>query len=170
MTIYFAAHGERIKIGYTRGPLKRRLDAIARNLPGDLEIIGHIPGPRVLEQEIHKHLKKYRLKGEWFTDCAETRRSIRQFILASDQIEIAETKHHPHLKPSAPRSEAEYGAMLGELADLIWPHTAASGFAEFASVNIQQAMDWFDGKGIPPRLTRLAFASHVLAWMFQERT
>lgn len=73
--VYFMTSGSRIKIGVTTD-LPARHAALRRNLPDDLSVIAIVPGSFALEKSLHQDLHAFRLKGEWFRDCAEVRGAI----------------------------------------------------------------------------------------------
>lgn len=43
-----------------------------------LRLLATIPGGRAVESSIHKRLAHLRQRGEWFKDCEELRRAIRE--------------------------------------------------------------------------------------------
>lgn len=73
--IYFVAAPGRIKIGYTTQP-ERRLATLQAVDMEQLESLGTIPGTRGLEGLLHARVDAYRIKGEWFLDCAEVRQLV----------------------------------------------------------------------------------------------
>lgn len=54
------------KIGYSRNPLHKRIDELALGSAVDLELVGYGRGTQSLERKLHKWLKFYRRRGEWF--------------------------------------------------------------------------------------------------------
>jgi hypothetical protein len=60
----------RYKIGITKN-LKKRIQSIARAAGTEIEIIDYFEGWKINEKLIHKHLKQFNLKGEWYKDCQE---------------------------------------------------------------------------------------------------
>ena len=54
-----------VKIGWSGNPL-RRMETLLREDPGELRIIGSVPGTKMDERAIHARLAKYRLRGDWF--------------------------------------------------------------------------------------------------------
>lgn len=73
--VYFISDGEAIKIGTSTRP-DRRVRALQTSHPRRLRIVGVMRGGAALEQELHRKFRRVRLKGEWFSDCAE----INDFI------------------------------------------------------------------------------------------
>ena len=163
-SVYFVAADGRIKIGFTAGPVEKRIKHFRTYLTGPIEIIGHMDGDVRVERAVHGHLKQYRLQGEWFRDCAEVRGSIRNFLMAN----AATTPRAAALarKVVAPkvRSDEEYGAMLGRLANLIWPNDAIRGFAVFAECDEELVRAWFVGTTTPSPLVQHAFAAKVVQY------
>ncbi len=65
-----------LKIGYSKNPLKR-LQALSRNVPFNLELLAIRPGGRDLEKAFHRKFKSFRVKGEWFRCEAKSAEAIR---------------------------------------------------------------------------------------------
>jgi hypothetical protein len=65
--IYFfqGQSGGAIKIGYSSSP-EKRLKELQTGYPDALKILLMIPGDEKTERIIHRQLKEFRLKGEWF--------------------------------------------------------------------------------------------------------
>lgn len=59
-----------IKIGFTKN-LKQRLSALRTSSAEPLTLLGHIPGGKEIEAELHARLSAHRLKGEWFNAASE---------------------------------------------------------------------------------------------------
>ena len=55
-----------IKIGYTTGDGKHRLETLQVGNPRPLFLLHTEPGGRELEREIHELCAQYKAKGEWF--------------------------------------------------------------------------------------------------------
>jgi T5orf172 domain len=69
-SVYFALAPSinRMKIGWTTGPVVKRMAAINDGSPVDIVIFGAIADRGVAyEKELHTLFGKHRLKGEWFT-------------------------------------------------------------------------------------------------------
>jgi hypothetical protein len=54
-----------VKIGYSDNVTKRHKGLQTSN-PNQLELLGHMPGDRDLEDALHERFKKRRVRGEWF--------------------------------------------------------------------------------------------------------
>lgn len=80
--IYFAACNGRIKVGIAQDVIAR-VRQIGEHLSDPIEIIGVIPGDHKQEKAIHAALRDHRLKGEWFRDCENVRRLLRDFMLGA---------------------------------------------------------------------------------------
>lgn len=75
--VYFVSSGPSIKIG-TSTNLRSRFASLQTSSGDKLTLISTIPGGIELEQEIHRDLKQYRQRGEWFLDCKEVRLAINK--------------------------------------------------------------------------------------------
>jgi hypothetical protein len=62
---------ERVKIGYTSGPVETRLKALQTGAPAPLEILACHDGTPAHEKLAHKMFAKQRVCGEWFEMSAE---------------------------------------------------------------------------------------------------
>jgi hypothetical protein len=67
--VYFiqAKTGGPIKIGYTHNVIAR-LDGLQVGNPEELRIVATVPGGAKEEAAIHRRLRRYRIRGEWFRD------------------------------------------------------------------------------------------------------
>lgn len=92
--VYFVSAPGRIKIGFTTKP-EKRLIVLRRSDMEELTVIAIIDGSRALERKLHALVDKHRLRGEWFTDCADVREVIADAV-AGKHAMIAEPK------PAAP--------------------------------------------------------------------
>lgn len=61
----FAPDVDRVKIGISKQP-NRRLQALQRSSPVDLELLGIFPGTEDEESRLHSHFAKYLYRDEWF--------------------------------------------------------------------------------------------------------
>lgn len=65
--VYFIQAGDFIKIGFTKGPMKKRVKDLATAHHERLQVLTIIPDGSVkLEQAIHKRFAALRVRGEWF--------------------------------------------------------------------------------------------------------
>jgi hypothetical protein len=67
--IYYIACAEtkRLKIGFTRGAVEKRLRALQTGSAGQLVIAAVHPGDPDDERFLHHYFRSQRLHGEWFT-------------------------------------------------------------------------------------------------------
>lgn len=73
MSVYFAAVGDYVKIGYSRNPMARagtitRSGSRPDDIPfaADVDLLGWVPGDSWREGQIHGRFLDQRVKGEWF--------------------------------------------------------------------------------------------------------
>jgi hypothetical protein len=66
--VYFIACAEtrRCKIGYTRGPVEKRMKSLQTGAAGKLRLIAKHPGTPETERKVHARFSDQRLHGEWF--------------------------------------------------------------------------------------------------------
>ena len=83
--IYFLECDGRIKIGFSRNP-DSRVRELATGAPAKLTFLGQVDGPISLETALHRHLRNYRVSGEWFRDCEQVREAMR-LALAGENFE-----------------------------------------------------------------------------------
>jgi hypothetical protein len=174
--VYFAKHGERIKIGYTGGKVAARLRDIGAHLETPIGLLGDIPGDISVERQLHAKLASVRLKGEWFKDCELTRGVINAAML-SPPAPVVRTKsptitlqQAPESVPGStvvvPKTPAEYGAMLRRMADEIWPNEAILRMAALSEQSIEVVREWFEGKAQAPKPIVHALAYEFLVHFF----
>ena len=82
--VYFISCGRYVKIGVTM-QVERRMEVLAASNPHELKLIGHLPGSRQAEQELHHILKAYRHRYEWFRAAPPLMRMIED-ILANPPV------------------------------------------------------------------------------------
>jgi hypothetical protein len=70
--VYFLGCAGRIKIG-TTNDVPARIREIALHLFEDVVLLAQVRGGATLETAIHKRLKAFALRNEWFVDCPEVR-------------------------------------------------------------------------------------------------
>ena len=68
--VYFISSGDFVKIGHTKHTVKSRVVELASGNPLPLKVLATTPGPRALEQDIHRNLTEPKHRGEWFTEHA----------------------------------------------------------------------------------------------------
>jgi hypothetical protein len=65
-TIYVIGYGGWVKIGFTIGPVERRMAALQTGCPEPLILYGQLTGTVALERELHKRFAVHSCQGEWF--------------------------------------------------------------------------------------------------------
>ena len=71
--IYFIATKDKIKIGFTKNPVEKRLKQLQTGNDENLVLLGYILGELEEEQLLHKQFAKDRIRhnGEWFFPSEE---------------------------------------------------------------------------------------------------
>lgn len=77
--VYVIAAPGRIKVGYSERP-EQRLSTLRRNDIEALCLLGSIGGTRRLEKHVHLLLATFRLRGEWYRDCADVRCAVGRLL------------------------------------------------------------------------------------------
>lgn len=73
--VYYLLVGDRIKIGWTGGPLSQRL----RAYPPETTVLATEPGTRADERDMHRSCRKWLVAGrEWYEDCDAMRRVVAE--------------------------------------------------------------------------------------------
>jgi Meiotically up-regulated gene 113 len=77
--IYFAQAGidGPIKISWSKIP-HERLSALQTASPFELAVLALLEGTKEDERRLHERFAGYRLKGEWFRDCAAIRSALSE--------------------------------------------------------------------------------------------
>lgn len=78
--IYFiyAEQVERVKIGFTRTSVEKRLSELQCGSPVPLTLLAIIGGTVKHEQELHRLFKRFHVRGEWFEYHDEIKAFIAQ--------------------------------------------------------------------------------------------
>lgn len=173
MTIYFAAGGGRIKIGWTKGDAAKRVRQISLSAGIDLVVLGSIEGGYDLEHFIHDALKEHRTNGEWFFD----RQDVRHYLyrLQHEGAEalgyVKKAKAPPRVfDPTRRKTDEEYLIMFARLVALVWPHDGIRELAAFTQYPEADARAWLNGEKMPPRLVRFGFAALMQQFCFGDGT
>ena len=71
--IYFIGAKDKIKIGYTKNSIEKRLKQLQTGNDETLVLLGYIRGGLDEEKMLHKQFSNYRIRknGEWFEPSAE---------------------------------------------------------------------------------------------------
>jgi len=83
MRVYAIGLSGAVKFGSTTN-LRKRLEAIQISHHRRLRVLGSIRAEQELENLIHFLLRRYRIRGEWFRLCGETRHVVR--LMRSDDL------------------------------------------------------------------------------------
>jgi len=80
--VYVLISTDRIKVGFTRNSntLPSRLAHYQTETPNPLSILYTIDGSFKIEQIIHKALKEYKIRGEWYHNKPEVLTIIKQHV------------------------------------------------------------------------------------------
>jgi hypothetical protein len=73
--VYFLAGDRKIKVGFT-GDLSSRLQVLRSQTNEPLQVIDWVPGDTKLERAVLLAASRYRIKGEWFSQCIGMRAII----------------------------------------------------------------------------------------------
>ncbi len=166
--VYFAAAGGRIKIGTTTKKVTDRITAINSHLAKPLRVIGFIEGGNPVERAIHKHLRQWKLKGEWFQDCPEVRKEIDRIIVQGPRAIGFEGNKTLYNERSKARLPAGKPQSIGIFARMIWGERALVQLMAFTGEDPAIITGWLDGSIDAPRLVRYAFASVVMQYIGED--
>ena len=141
--VYFARSGDAIKIGYSVD-VPRRIVALATGSPEPITLIGIAEGDQRLEQALHRLLERYRVRNEWFRDCAEVRRILSDMGVLFPAVV-------PELKTSddAEIAADEAFSALFVVARRIWPTHTATHLALRAGCSERTAYRYLQGQRQP---------------------
>jgi hydrogenase maturation factor HypE len=161
--VYFAAVDDRIKIG-TSENVEQRLQQINSFLLEPIRLIGTVDGSYPLEAALHERFSKFRIKGEWFSDCDELRALIRLVLRFGPQT--------IGLKPAAlisrPKSNRhadglEDVGLLLERARQVWPVKTAHHLAVTTGSCLRTTKYWLCGRRLPNAAAAFAIAYAINA-------
>lgn len=158
--LYFAAHEGRIKIGIARDVAKRLRD-VGNHLTTQLTLIDSMPGTYPFKKAVHRHLKTYRIKGEWFRDCPVVRGVIDR-LLAEGPAAI-NFEEPPPRAPYVPHVFTREEILIRDvkLLNLLYPQDSYRHFAEFVEQPEETVRAWFEGAVEWPRLMYFIFTALV---------
>jgi hypothetical protein len=101
--IYFLCSDNKIKIGYTKGSIEKRIQQLNTGSPNKIYKLGWIEGDKEIEKQLHIKFSEYRIRsnGEWFLG----NQKIIDYINEVNQepniyIDIVDNKILPLLKLS----------------------------------------------------------------------
>lgn len=81
-SVYFAASGSRIKIGWS-ARVTARLAQLQTGNPDPVRLLATTPGGRALERRLHERFADARLAGEWFEATPELTTYIEQLAVTN---------------------------------------------------------------------------------------
>lgn len=112
--VYFIECADRIKIGFTKRTVAKRIRGLTTGAPDDLKVLAAVEGSVPFERAIHKAAKQYRVRGEWFKNCPEVRDLMHDIVFRGhDAIGFVE----PLLE--APREPSGEGPLLKPIYERI---------------------------------------------------
>jgi len=81
LVVYFVqeSNSGNIKIGYTGGDVKSRIDSLKTGNSNNLELVCAVDGGRELECALHILFKKDNIRGEWFKATDELIEVINEY-------------------------------------------------------------------------------------------
>lgn len=112
--IYFIQSGEYVKVGYT-GNLKSRYKQYVTENPNPVYLLATINGGYDIERKIHKQLKEFKHRGEWFVYTDQVKEKIALIIkenilnVEPPRAKVKRDKYR-HLKTLLALKEAANGA------------------------------------------------------------
>lgn len=167
--LYFLEGGDRIKIGITKN-LTERVAELQRQNGKELRLLCAIKGSWHLEQHIHRVLADHRLHGEWFKNCKEVHDVIDALKTKGPEAIgfVGPRKPKKKVRPFVPSPPQPFHILLGNLIDLMWPHEGLARLSDFSEYPEDVCRQWLSGEAEMPRLIRMAFASEIITWMFEE--
>lgn len=98
-TIYYIGARDiiRVKIGFTTGPVEKRLKALQTGSPVELQIITSHPGTMEDERSLHQRFADYCVGGEWFEIPETVFAHLKQALVDSARLALAQGKQiDPH--------------------------------------------------------------------------
>lgn len=149
MQIYFATVGSRIKVGVSNNPLVR-LRQLSRDAGGEpVTLIGSIKGGVKIEKAIHKAMALYRIKGEFYHDCPETRATIQNYFNNFDGAFVERI-----------RKESPFGLAC----KAVWPHKTAEKLAAASGQSVRACAYEIAGEREPSGRSAAALIAAALRW------
>lgn len=126
--VYFVAAPGRIKIGFTINP-DSRLEKLRQVDMEDLSVLSVVDGTRRLERHLHRKLAPYRLKGEWFLDCAAVREEIKG---CSSFTDAEDSMRHP----GSALDEARYVIEAADLSEKLQENERRNGATSARAITL----------------------------------
>jgi hypothetical protein len=145
--IYFAKCNDHIKIGLARD-VQKRLGNLRTSSASPIHLLASARGDVHVERQLHKHLLKFKVQGEWFRDCAEVREAMERFIESGEAAD------------PVPRSKLAH-RKFGAVAKLLWFKPAAA-IAAIDDCNIRTAKRVLRGEAEVSTAVMLAACAEML--------
>lgn len=137
-----------IKIGFSNDPV-RRLDQLQTSLVHRLDLLLTFVGTSELETKIHRQLKKYRLKGEWFEANQEVFQVLNTEYLESISKRFAKLNKQSSLQTL--QNELDEYFNQHKKAKRIKFKTIADIFSELPDMTEQKLKLWLEELGYRPK-------------------
>lgn len=133
--VYFALCGDKMKIGFSYN-VAVRLSQLGSGREHPMLLLGSIGATIQDEKSIHRSLRAFQIKGEWYRDCEELRTAVQRFL------------DHPSAtdKYAPPQFERKFAAV----ARALWPRKTADNLAALVGGSQRAAMYWLSGERDPP--------------------
>lgn len=113
-----ASTPRRVKIGYTRHPVKRRLKQLQSGHPEPLTVVGVMHGEPADERRLHEKYGAFRLSGEWFDLSDEAFTELKRHLRRPE--EVATTPH-----AQAPKTKTADGMFGYTREEMLRSNTAS---------------------------------------------
>lgn len=110
--VYFLRSGDRLKIGFSRDPVKR-LTALRTSMSHSIETIAVVRGTEREERSLHWQLRTYRRNGEWF-ECHPSVMEVMIRSLTFGKVMLDDT-NGSRTKVANARLSAGHDAKAGQL-------------------------------------------------------
>jgi len=142
--LYFFAAPGRIKIGISKN-VQQRLAEVGSHLEAEPSVIGFVRGSIEFEQHVHRELKAFRIRGEWFRDCRKVRNIIKN-ILAGDTLGFEKTVP---LAQSKFQASSAVSNAFGKVCKTLWPVKTAENLASRVGCSVRAAAYEISGEREP---------------------
>lgn len=146
--IYFAKCGDRIKVGISNN-VGARLSQLRTGAGAPVELLAAVDGDNRIERALHNKLKQYRVDGEWFRDCPETRAAIQNSL-----------NNFPKAIVYQPR-KLGVNRTFPSVAKLLWPFKTAEHIAAIAHTDARTARRWLAGESDVPAIVIAAIVVEI---------
>ena len=97
MTVYFVRCGDTVKVGYVKHDVEKRLKQLQTGNHEEFVLIGQIPGTTRDEAAIHRQLKRFQIRREWFAWSDEVEGLIKDIITEAHKRESSKIEREIRL-------------------------------------------------------------------------